>query len=371
MENNQVYRICQRIAVGVAVGIIIVIAMLFRITDKAFAEVVLNEVLPNYKINSKIEEFFVEEKDGDNIVMDSEMSEIGEIGEIEIIGLNDILYESHEKEEEVEQEKLEVVSKIDVEIDVEKLKDLDYLKQNFYIIDSTTAMSKDYFDVEKFMQADLKTERDEENPKVLIFHSHANEMFIDSDTSDINEGIVGAGAKLAEYLEDLYNITTLHIKEEFDTTDGKIDRNGAYERMEVPIQSILAENPSIEVVIDLHRDGVNEEVHLVETINGKQTAKIMFFNGISRILQSGQLNNISNLPNPNVETNLALSFNMQKTAMEKYEGLTRKIYIKPYRYSLHLMPKTLLIEAGAQTNTKEEIYNAMELLAEIINDVLF
>ena len=61
---------------------------------------------------------------------------------------------------------------------------------------------------------------------------------------------------------------------------------------------------------------------------------------------------------------------MQLATEEMYPGLARRIYLKGYRYSLHMMPKSLLIEAGAQTNTVEEMRNAMDLLAEILNKVL-
>ena len=61
---------------------------------------------------------------------------------------------------------------------------------------------------------------------------------------------------------------------------------------------------------------------------------------------------------------------MQLMTEEMYPGFARKIYLKGYRYSLHLMPKSLLIEAGAQTNTVEEMKNAMELLANVLEKVL-
>ena len=35
-----------------------------------------------------------------------------------------------------------------------------------------------------------------------------------------------------------------------------------------------------------------------------------------------------------------------------------------------MMPRSTLIEVGAQTNTKEEIHNAMEPLAEILASVI-
>ena len=53
-----------------------------------------------------------------------------------------------------------------------------------------------------------------------------------------------------------------------------------------------------------------------------------------------------------------------------YPGFTRRIYLKSYRYNMHLKPKSLLIEAGAQTNTVEEMKNAMVVLAKTLDSVL-
>ena len=74
--------------------------------------------------------------------------------------------------------------------------------------------------------------------------------------------------------------------------------------------------------------------------------------------------------NPYILDNLAFSFQAQVLANEYYPGLTRKIYLKAYRYNMHLCPKSMLVEVGAQTNTLEEAMNAMEPLADIIDKVI-
>lgn len=373
MNRKQFQNLCEKIATGISIGLIASTLIIFKINNVALAEVIMYDTVPQYKINNDITTFFDNSSYKNSSDDALEVVSIGELElyEINIVGMEDIIYETHSKEQDPAPQTTPSSSGTSFS-NISTLLNMSFddLIKNFYIIDSTTKATEDYFNVNSFLSVDLKTEKTEE-PKILLFHSHANEMFIDSNPADINEGIVGAGVRLAEILEEVYGIGVIHIKDEYDMFNGAVERSNAYQRMEAPIKQVLEENPSIEIVIDLHRDGVNEATHLVETINGKETAKIMFFNGISRLLDNGELKTVSTLPNPNVGTNLALSFNMQLGAMEKYPELVRKIYVKPYRYSLHLMPKTLLIEAGAQTNTKEEIYNAMELLAEIINDVLF
>jgi len=147
-------------------------------------------------------------------------------------------------------------------------------------------------------------------------------------------------------------------------------REGSYERMEPALRKILKDNPSIEVVIDIHRDGLPDDVRLVTNINGKPTAKVMFVNGICKTMLNNKLVDIKSLPNPYIEENLAFSLQMQLKGNELYPGLLRKIYIKPYRYSLHMCPKSLMIEVGANTNTYEEAENAIEPLCEILAEVL-
>ncbi len=255
---------------------------------------------------------------------------------------------------------------------INELKNIDNLKKQFYIVEKETGMSSDLFDIDKFMSANLKLDNTSTGPKVLIFHTHAREMFSDSNRDNPYDGVVGVGDNLAKVLKDKYGIESLHVTESFDTVNGKSMVTGAYERMEPVIEKVLAENPSIEFVIDIHRDGLNNpDIRLVTDINGKPTAKIMFVNGLARLFDdSGNLYDIPGLPNPYRDTNLALSFNMQLAANKLYPSFTRKIYLKGYRFSLNMCPKSVLVEIGAETNTKQEAFNTAEPLADIIASVV-
>jgi stage II sporulation protein P len=250
---------------------------------------------------------------------------------------------------------------------VENIKDMKTLEQYYYSVDKKTALTSDLFDVNAMSTADLHIDKSKE-PSVLVFHTHGSEKYADNDGN--NAGVIGAGDRLCSLLKDKYGISSLHITNEFDKVDGNLQRDGAYERAEPVITQVLAENPSIQLVIDLHRDGVNENLHLVKNINGKNCAKIMFFNGICRKWDNGKLVELNNLNNPYLSTNLALSFQMYNKMNELYPGITRKIYINAYRYSLHMKDKSMLIELGAQTNTIDEVYNTIDMLAETINCVV-
>ena len=252
------------------------------------------------------------------------------------------------------------------ELSVEKLRDFNYLISKLYTVDSTTTIGPEQLNVDELLAKDMHIDTNTKGPKVLIFHTHSQEAFVDSTAGDSGTSIVGMGKYLAEKLNAL-GIETMHHDGVYDLINGKLDRSKAYELSEVGVREILNENPSIEVVIDLHRDGIAEDKHLVTEINGKQTAKIMFFNGLSRTKSNGD---IAYLYNPYIQDNLSFSLQMQLATESMYPGFARRIYLKGYRYSLHMMPKSLLIEAGAQTNTVEEMKNAMDLLANILNKVL-
>lgn len=258
----------------------------------------------------------------------------------------------------------------------EQLAQPNFLLEHIFVVDSNTSMAADEISLDNLLTDSVRVENltyDSESgienapPKILIYHTHGSESFVDSRPNEKEDTIVGVGAYLTEILENEYHIPVYHDETAYDVIDGKLDRSKAYENAYANITKILADNPSIEVVIDLHRDGVEEETHLVTTVNEKPTAKIMFLNGVSRSNMNGD---IAYLNNPNKKMNLAFSFQMYLAGKEKYGDYIRKIYVRSLRYNLHVMPRTTLIEVGAQNNTLEEEKNAMEPLADILNAVL-
>jgi len=237
------------------------------------------------------------------------------------------------------------------------------LVKNFYTIDPTTMIDGNELNADEFMERDLSIEKTENIPQILIYHTHSQEGFADSVQGDPGTTVVAVGDRLASILEEKYGYCVIHDKGEYD----KPKRDEAYSRALPALEKILAENPSIEVMIDLHRDEIPKNTHLVTEIDGKKTARFMFFNGLSRTKKTGKL---KALRNNNLAENLAFSFQMEKKAMEYYPNLTRKIYLKGYRYNLHLLPRSLLVELGAQNNTLEEAMNACEPLAHLLDMVL-
>ena len=248
---------------------------------------------------------------------------------------------------------------------LEELADFDFLFSHFYTMESNTTVTPDQLNAEKLLGKDMSINMDVDGPQILIYHTHSQEGFVDSVPGDNSTTIVGVGEYLAELLREKgYNV--MHVTSVYDLVDGKLDRNEAYSKAEDEISAILAENPSVQAVIDLHRDGVAEGTHLVTEINGKPTARLMFFNGLSMSKKNGS---IDYLYNPYIEDNLALTLQLKLFCEQYYPGFTRNIYLKSLRYNLHLSDKALLIEAGAQTNTLQEMLNAMEPLADVLDKV--
>lgn len=254
-----------------------------------------------------------------------------------------------------------------IDLSPQTLADYNYLMNQFFIVDSQTSINADQLNAAELLGEDLTIQKDAAKPQILLYHTHSQEAFADSREGEVEDTIIGVGNYLTELLTKNYGYQVIHVTEAFDMESGELDRSAAYDYAGTYLETILEENPSIEVVIDLHRDGVPENRHLVTEINGKPTAQIMFYNGLSYTIARGSLDY---LPNPYIQDNLAFSFQMEYQAAQYYPDFYRGIYLAGYRYNLHLRPRSVLVEAGAQTNTVQEVKNAMEPFADILNRVL-
>lgn len=241
-----------------------------------------------------------------------------------------------------------------------------YLLRKFYITDSSTSIDNEVFQVGKLLTLDMKLNK-VKKPQILIFHTHgASEAFIDSRKGKKEDSIIGVGDELAKILSEQYGYQVLHDKTEYDRINGKIDRNKAYNNAYLGLQKTLEKYPSIQVIIDLHRDGVGNAVKRTTKIAGKRTAQVMFFNGLSRSASG----DIAYLHNDNLQENLAFSLQLKIECMKRFQNFAKPVYLKSYRYNMHLRERFTLIELGNENNTVEEAKNAMEPLAMVLDAVL-
>lgn len=272
--------------------------------------------------------------------------------------------ESSEATQNSEEKNTEVFAAVDKKVNyaIEQMRDFDYLRQTFYQVDSSTTIGSDQLNVDKLLAGDVTVDKNSPGPQILIYHTHASETYADSVPGDAAQTVVGVGEHLTQILTEKYGWSVLHHTGIYDTK-----RDYAYSCAAPAVSQLLADNPSIQVVLDLHRDGIAETTHLLTEQNGVPMAKVMFFNGLCYSTSVGPL---TSYPNPYLEQNLALSFQMQLAANEYYPDYTRRIYLKAYRYNQHFCPKSMLVEVGAQTNTLQEAMNAMDPLADILDKVL-
>lgn len=324
------------------------------------APVILAEAEDNEQKSDKTEINMLQNSETENAATENEESQSSDI--------------SKDTEEELEADKtteaagvFKIPKMTGVKYSINKLSDFDFLLNNFYVVSASTVVYKSDLNPKVLMKKDMSMKQDNSKPQILIYHTHSQETFADSVEGEKDMSIVGVGSYLTKILKEQYGYNVIHLKDKFDMKDGKLDRHKAYDYAYDKVSQVLADNPSIEVIIDLHRDGVNESLHFVTEINGKKTAKIMFFNGLSRLASIGE---IDYLHNPYREDNLALSMQMKMNAEAYYPGFTRKNYLHAYEYNLSLRPKSMLIEAGAQTNTFKEELNAMEPLAVLLHMTL-
>ncbi len=238
--------------------------------------------------------------------------------------------------------------------------------EKYYTVTSATALYEKDMPLKKAMEEKFEIKGKGKKPQILIYHTHSQEEFKNS-TGNPETTIIGVGSRLAEVLEKQYGYNVIHDTSTYDIVRGKLDRNEAYDQSRAGVKKILKKYPSISLCLDIHRDGVGENTRLITEVNGKKTAQIMLFNGMSRFKLSGD---IDYLYNPYRFESLALTLQMKLKAEEFYPGFTRRNYVNAYQYNLDICRQCMLIEVGAQTNTYQEAKNAAEPMAVLIHKVL-
>jgi stage II sporulation protein P len=197
-----------------------------------------------------------------------------------------------------------------------------------------------------------------EEPQVLIYHTHATEAFERYDhifydtrnnwrSTDNNMNMVAVGSALKAALE-AEGISVLH-----DTTQHDYPSyNGAYERSAETIRQYLEQYPSIQILLDVHRDAIDRNgtlVRPVTTVNGRKAAQLMIIAGCD----DGTMNM------PNWQENLRFAAGIQRQAEADLPGLMRPLFFGYRKYNQDLRPGALLLEFGSHGNTLEEcIYTA-------------
>lgn len=209
------------------------------------------------------------------------------------------------------------------------------------------------------------------DPQVLIVHTHTTESYMPYDagyyndgdterTTDESKNVCAVGEALAARLRaagiQVVHDTTVHDSPKY---------TGAYTRSEATVKKNLEKYPSIQVVLDIHRDGImvdkTTKAKPTVVINGKKAAQVMIIAGVV---------STSALPHPNWQDNLHFALQWQKAAVAEYRELMRPVSLVASRYNQHLSKGYLLLEFGSEGNTLAEAVYSAELLGNILAQVL-
>lgn len=242
------------------------------------------------------------------------------------------------------------------------------LDKNIFKIHDTEINVDKQLDLQKLMAKDLSISSTTKVPKILIIHSHPEEQYAIDTVTGEKGGVIDVGDALERILEEKYKVSVLHYKDKQQIENANGSIADAYERMEVIVSQILKKNPSIEAIIDLHRDG--GVVPTAKLINDKPTAQIHIINGLSMDKSIGKIGSLKTYPNPYIEDNLSLSVQLKEKCDQIAPELVSGIILKEFRYSLHMMPKSLLIDIGNNKDKVEDVLNALDPFAKSLADVL-
>ena len=208
-------------------------------------------------------------------------------------------------------------------------------------------------------------------PQVLIFHTHTSESYMNKDQDffyenfyprslDNQKNVTRVGEEITEKLIK-NGINTIHDMTYHDHPT----YNGSYSRAAKTIKKNLEEYPSLQVVIDIHRDSLgSKETGKIKPIfkyDDKKAAQMMIISGCDPD---------DSLGFPDWEKNLRLTLRLQKYCETMFPGITRPLKFAKVKYNEHLTPGSLLIEVGSDVNTLEEATNTGAMIGEALSKLL-
>ena len=204
-------------------------------------------------------------------------------------------------------------------------------------------------DVSALMQSPLSWDLKQDEPTVLIYHTHGTEGYADTSgyrTRDNNYNMVSIGAAVVKRLTDA-GISVIHdtVTHDYPSYDG------SYASSRKSVQAYLEEYPSIQLVIDLHRDSMTDSAgkQIQTTVDG--AAQIMFVIGA----QAG-----------NFQENAALAVKLHALLEQQHPGIMRSLCVRPQRFNQDLLSGALLIELGAAGNTRQQALKSADILCDAI-----
>lgn len=224
-------------------------------------------------------------------------------------------------------------------------------------------------DVAAMLETPLVWDLTEKSPTVLIIHSHTCESYENTEgytpsdpyrTMDERYNMVSIGKHLAEQLRQR-GISVLH-----DTTIHDYPSyNDAYPQSRKTVQRYLEEYPTIQLVLDIHRDAYEDksgnQARNTITIDGRSSSRLMLVAGT----------NAYNQGHPNWQENMSMAVKLQTVLQRLYPGLCRNLTVRSSAFNQDLSPGSLLIEVGTAGDTRQDALYAAELLADGIAELAY
>ena len=217
-------------------------------------------------------------------------------------------------------------------------------------------------DVEALLATPLDWDLSQQAPTVLILHTHTTESYADScekgsgyRSTDETKNMLAIGDRVAQQLTDA-GIGVIHDRQVHDYPS----YNGAYNHSRSQAVKYLAEYPSIQLVLDLHRDAITDssgkQMNTGVMLDGADTAQLMLVVGT----------NAGGLQHPQWKQNMALAVKLQVLLAKVHPQLVRTISLRSQRFNQDLSPGALLVEVGTAGNSMDQALCAADRLAEAI-----
>ena len=218
-------------------------------------------------------------------------------------------------------------------------------------------------DVESLLMQPLTWDLTGDAPAVLIVHTHATEAYTQTPGAEYEEdaayrtlnedyNMVSIGEEVARVLE-AGGITVLHDRSYHDYPS----YNGSYGNARIAIEEYLRQYPSIQMVLDIHRDASDgadgNQLTTSATVNGQPSSQLLVMAGTDA---GGNYH-------PNWQQNFALALKLSAVLERADPGMTRPVSLRSSRFNMDLTPGSLLIEVGAAGDTHEQAMLAADALA--------
>lgn len=238
---------------------------------------------------------------------------------------------------------------------------LSALSGTYTQVNGTAVANATAFDIADLLDNTVKSPSfTEGEPAILIYHTHTTECYRNDEgitnTADETKNVVAVGEAMKKEFEAA-GYPTIHVKEVFNT-----DFSNAYPTARAAILEVLEQNPTVQVVLDVHRDSISSggvDYYPVTEVEGREAAQIMFVCGTDA----------KGMDHPHWRKNFTYALELSRRMGTLYGQLSRPVNLRTDRFNTHFTDYTLLVEVGSSANTLEQAVYGGQLTARAMMDL--